>query len=846
LGIDALMVDEAHEFKNLSVPTMLGSLPGVPKGDSKRAFDMRIKTWNLRRRGGRVVFATGTPVLNTLGEVFIMQKYLQEEVLAAHGIEHFDAWASTFAETQTVFEMTPDGGGFRMNTRLCKFVNLPELFKLWFQMTFSRSREQLGLPTPRLVGSKPIPVSVPGSSTLKALVRSFVARVEAIKSGAVEPWDDNMLKVTSDGRKAALDVRLVTGGAEEPACKINMLVNTVASLHHRFEAARATQLIYCELSTPKPRKSVQDSADKLTDGADGDEAGESELDKSFVYHEIRAKLAARGIPAEQVAFIQEHNTKTRRAALFMALNRGDVRVLIASKQSTGMNIQKRLLALHNLDAPWRPGDLEQRVGRIERQGNGWPEVFVCNYVTEGSFDGYIWQTLETKARFIGQMRSGDVTIRAIDDISEVVLSAAEIKAIASGNPKVIRKVQLDAELVKLESLRSSHRDTQARMRRKLQDIAWSRERMAERRALLVAAQAVVAPFADADFTAAIVKGAMTNEAVAYSKRDAAGKALNAIALEVAAQAQAANERITRTVGSYQGLLIRAQASPISAVAEVFLAIEQDGQVEAITGNPIKLGNDQGVFASIDWQIRDIPEWTQRIDQEGARYDQEEAQIKVALTLPWDQAERYTALENELAALNAELSKVNEDSADQATDSAAQDAKRVAQIADTITLEVVETSDVEAAALEVAAALPQLPPAALPEPSDMAAMEAAMAQLAATQALTDTEEAEIAAELADAEAAQAATIDAPAAPEVLELPPLALEIQPLTLSLTANDVVRVPHTSRSTLVFGSLEHIGQVKGKKAAKGTKRANTQVAATVEMFAVEGAPAQLQLALF
>ncbi|HJZ50434.1 MAG TPA: helicase-related protein, partial [Roseiflexaceae bacterium] len=374
-----------------------------------------------------------------------MQKYLQEEVLAAHGIEHFDAWASTFAETQTVFEMTPDGGGFRMNTRLCKFVNLPELFNLWFQMTFSRSREQLGLPTPRLISGKPIPISVPGSSTLKALVRSFVERVEAIKNGSVEPWQDNMLKVTSDGRKAALDVRLLTGGAEEPACKINMLVNTVAELHHRFDAAKATQLIYCELSTPKSSGQAQEGKQPAED-MDGGEAADVQLDKSFVYHEIRAKLAARGIPAEQVAFIQEHNTKTRRAALFAAMNRGDVRVLIASKQSTGMNIQKRLIALHNLDAPWRPGDLEQRVGRIERQGNLWPEVFVCNYVTESSFDGYIWQTLETKSRFIQQMRSGDVTIRAIDDISEVVLSAAEIKAITSGNPKVIRKVQLDAEL----------------------------------------------------------------------------------------------------------------------------------------------------------------------------------------------------------------------------------------------------------------------------------------------------------------------------------------------------------------------------------------------------------------
>ena len=786
---------------------MLGSLPGVPKGDSKRAFDMRIKTWELRRRGGRVVFATGTPVLNTLGEVFIMQKFLQEEVLATHGIEHFDAWASTFAETQTVFEMSPDGGNFRMNTRLCKFVNLPELFALWFQMTFSRSREQLGLPTPRLVGGKPIAVSVPGSPMLKALVRWFVGRVEAIKRGAVEPWEDNMLKVTSDGRKAALDVRLVAGGPEEPACKINMLVSTVAALHHRYDAAKATQLIYCELSTPKPQRQ---------EAAAEEDAAEPELDKSFVYHEIRAKLAARGIPREQVAFIQEHNTKTRRAALFAAMNRGDVRVLIASKQSTGMNIQQRLIALHNLDAPWRPGDLEQRVGRIERQGNAWPEVYVCNYVTEGSFDGFLWQTLETKARFIGQMRSGDVTIRALDDISEVVLSAAEIKAIASGNPKVIRKVQLDAELIKLASLRSSHRDTQARMRSKLQDIAWSRERMAQRRALLVAAQAAAAPYADADFKAAIVKGAMTNEAVAYTKREAAGKALNAIALELAAQAQLGRERVTRTVGSYHGLLLRAQASAMTGCADVFLAVEQCGAVEAISGLPIKLGSDQGVFASIDWQIRDLGEAIRRIDQEGAAKDHEQAQLAAALTQPWDQAEHYAALAAELEALNAELAKVGEHPAE----TAGTLANPEPITADAGALRVVEASDAEACELAIGASstrLPALPPLALPEPSDLAAMAATIAGLLSAAPRTDVIDLEVEAE------AEAAVAE----PVAFEPPVL----------LGQDDVIWAPRPSRSTLVFGDPAHFQRPRPRRQPPVTRAG--------DLLTVEPAAPQ-QLALF
>jgi hypothetical protein len=281
------------------------------------------------------------------------------------------------------------------------------------------------------------------------------------------------------------------------------------------------------------------------------------------------------------------------------------------------------------------------------------------------------------------------------------------------------------------------------------------------------------------------------------------------------------------------------------IADIFLAVEQNGAVEAITGTPVKLGNDHGVFASIDWQIRDIPEAIRRIDAEGVAKDQEEAQITVALTLPWDQAERYTAVQEELAALNAELSKTNADRASQPTDSITPTTEASAQFADTAALEIVETSDVDATALQVAL-LPQLPPAALPEPSDLAAMELAMAQLAATHSLTAAEEAEIAAQLvAEADAdAQMAAIDAPAAPEALEQP-VTLEIQPVRIVLTQADVVRAAHTSRSTLVFGSMEHIGQIKGKRAAKPAKRTGAEMA-TMDLFAIAAAPAQVQLTLF
>ncbi len=781
LGIDALFVDEAHEFKNLAVPTLLGNLPGVPKGDSKRAFDMRIKTWDLRRRGGRVVFATGTPVLNTLGEVFIMQKYLQEDVLAAHGIEHFDAWASTFAETQTVFEMTPDGGGFRMNTRLCKFVNLPELFNLWFQMTFSRSREQLGLPTPTLVSGKPIPISVPGTPTLKRLVASFVRRVEAIKAGAVEPAEDNMLKVTSDGRKAALDVRLVRGGAEEPVCKINMLVATVAELYQRYDAAKATQLIYCELATPRPQRPAPDtpSAELLHDELN--ELAEAGPDKNFVYHEIRAKLAARGIPPAQVAFIQEHNTKTKRAALFAAMNRGDVRVLLASKQSTGMNIQQRLIALHNLDAPWRPGDLEQRVGRIERQGNAWPEVYVCNYVTESSFDGYTWQTLETKSRFIGQMRSGDVTIRAIDDISEVVLSAAEIKAIASGNPKVMRKVQLDAELITLASLQASYRDTQARLRRKLHDDAYTRARMAERRSLLLAAQALVGAQSDQEFTAAVVKSALTHEALLYTKRELAGQALRAIAMQVYAQAQASNQPVRRTIGAYRGLVLLAQVHPRAGAPEVVLAIEHHERIEPVAAYPVKCETDQGVFASVDAQVRGIAEAIRAIEAEFRAKDGEEAQIQAALAQPWDQAALYAALQTELEALNTELSGAQQPAPATADD---------LQSCDDLELAIVAEHDLSElpCPAPVIEAWAVLPPVALPAPADPLAMEAAL--LALQQA--NPRFAEPVAALAPA------SEEAPPEAVPAEVPS---DLPATILVLAPTDLLPPARSSRSTLVFG---------------------------------------------
>jgi hypothetical protein len=468
-------------------------------------------------------------------------------------------------------------------------------------------------------------------------------------------------------------------------------------------------------------------------------------------------------------------------------------------------------------------------------------VYVCNYVTEGSFDGFIWQTLETKSRFIGQMRSGDVTIRAIDDISEVVLSAAEIKAIASGNPKVIRKVQLDAELTKLASLQSSHRDTQVRMRRKLGDIAYGRERMRERRAMLIAAQAVAEKHQDKDFKAAVVKGALTNEAVAYTKREAAGQALRQVAAELLAQAELSNQKVARTIGAYHGFMVCVQAHPHAAAPDVFLALEQDGTVTPIFAYPIKCETDIGVFASADSQIRGIPESIQRLDAELTRMDQEEAQITAAFDLPWDQAERYAQLSAELEALNAELNRKDDSAA--ATESAAETASGgiVTTPAASRELHIVEVSDADVLERTVAQPVAPtllMPPVALPEPSDWAVMEAAMAQLATMGAVVEVEEDEVEA-VVEIETAAEAT-------DVLDLPPVALGVSQPTaveLAIGREDVILPKRTSRSTLVFGNTEHIKRTKQKQQTRQAK--HISAAKTADMFAAEPA-APLQMCLF
>jgi N12 class adenine-specific DNA methylase len=461
LGVDRLFADEAHYFKNLFYVSKMTRLAGLPQTASQRALDMFLKVRHLQQvnGGGGVVFATGTPIANSVAEMFTMQRYLQLTALRSLHVDHFDAWAGTFGEPVTAMELSPDGAGYRLNTRFARFINVPELMGQFRQVADIQTRTMLNLPIPKLRGERPTIVSSPCSPELKEVVRGLVERAEAIRHRAVPPRDDNMLLVTTDGRKAALDLRLYDSGSRDvPDSKVNRAVAEVVRIWRDTRAERSTQMVFCDLSTP-------------TDG------------KGFsVYEDMRDKLVMAGIPDAELAFIQDYDSDTAKAGLFKDVRSGRVRILFGStsKMGSGTNVQARLIALHHLDAPWRPADVEQREGRILRQGNTNAEVQIYRYVTEGSFDAYMWQTLETKAKFIAQIMTGDTSLRRLEDVDGSALTYAEVKAIASGNPRVIEKASVDAEVARLTRLRSQHFEAQYSMRNQLRQLTADIPRMERR------------------------------------------------------------------------------------------------------------------------------------------------------------------------------------------------------------------------------------------------------------------------------------------------------------------------------------------------------------------------------
>jgi N12 class adenine-specific DNA methylase len=464
LGIDRLFVDEAHYFKNLFYLSEMTRIAGLPQTASERAFDMFLKVRHIQavNGGGGVTFATGTPIANSMAEMFTMQRYLQPDELKKHNLHHFDSWAATFGEPVTAMELAPDGAGYRLNTRFARFINVPELMQIFRQSADVQTAQMLNLPRPKLEGEKPAIRNAPASPELKMFVEGLARRAEALKRGRVDPREDNMLKITTEGRKAALDLRLMIPHLpDDPQSKVNLAVENIHRLWEATKDERLTQLVFCDLSTPQ--------------------------DRGFsVYNDMADKLKHLGIPENEIAFIQDYDADNAKLGLFRSVRAGKIRILFGStqKMGSGTNVQERLIALHHLDAPWRPADVEQREGRILRQGNRNSSVQIYRYVTEGSFDAYMWQTLETKAKFISQVMSGDMTVRRLEDMDSAALTYAEVKAIASGNPLVIEKAQVDAELIRLTRLRSAHAEEQYRIRNSLRHSREEVEKWTERLANL--------------------------------------------------------------------------------------------------------------------------------------------------------------------------------------------------------------------------------------------------------------------------------------------------------------------------------------------------------------------------
>lgn len=436
LGVDSLMVDEAHQFKNLAVQTKMQNVSGITTAESRKATDLLMKCQYLDEiTGGKgVVFCTGTPISNSAAELYTMMRYIQADTLREHGLYAFDAWAANFGETVSAMELAPEGTGYRMKTRFARFNNLPELISMWKLAADVQTADMLKLEVPELEGGKPTVIMCPPTELQKHTIQALGERAEAVRAGSVDPHMDNMLKITTDGRKLALDQRLLNPALpDDPGSKANACADKVYEIWAQTRERRSTQLIFSDLAT-------------------------SGTGAWNVYDDIRDKLIARGVPKEEIAYIHDANTDAKKAALFARVRAGKVRVLLGStqKMGAGTNVQTKLIALHHLDVPWRPSDIEQREGRILRQGNENKRVQIFRYATEGSFDAYSWQLIENKQRYISQIMTSKTPARSCEDLDEATLTYAEVKALCAGNPLIKEKMDLDNEVARLSTLRSAH------------------------------------------------------------------------------------------------------------------------------------------------------------------------------------------------------------------------------------------------------------------------------------------------------------------------------------------------------------------------------------------------------
>ena len=473
LGVDRLYVDEAHSFKNLFLYTKMRNVAGLSTTDAQKSSDMLLKCRYIDEltHGKGVTFATGTPISNSMTELYTMMRYLQHDMLKRNSLTHFDCWASAFGETTTAIELAPEGTGYRARTRFAKFFNLPELMNLFREAADIKTADQLNLPTPTAVYHTEV---TQPTALQQQMVQELSQRAAKVHSGAIAPTEDNMLKITSDGRKLGLDQRVINPDLpDDPNSKVNLCVNNIHRIWQDGQTEKLTQLVFCDLSTPKGK--AAQSGRIAAKGTDSPElhALEAAIDAETgpeeppftIYDDIREKLVARGIPREQIAFIHEANTEVRKKELFAKVRSGQVRVLMGStfKMGAGMNVQDRLVALHDLDCPWRPGDLEQRSGRIIRQGNRNKEVHIYRYVTESTFDAYLWQTVENKQKFISQIMTSKSPVRSCEDIDEAALSYAEIKALCAGDERIREKMDLDVDVARLRLMKANHQSQQYRL-----------------------------------------------------------------------------------------------------------------------------------------------------------------------------------------------------------------------------------------------------------------------------------------------------------------------------------------------------------------------------------------------
>ena len=547
LGVDRIFVDEAHYYKNLFFHTKMRNVSGIAQSEAMKSSDLFMKCRILdEQTGGRgTVFATGTPVSNSMAELYTMQRYLQYGELERLGFSHFDCWASTFGETVTALELAPEGTGYRQKTRFSRFYNLPELMSMFKQVADVQTADTLALPTPKVhlrnVAVQPSPVQ-------RELVAGLAERAEAVRAGSVPAEKDNMLLITNDGRKIALDQRLADPALPDfEGSKVNACCENVLRIWRDGAEERLTQLVFCDLSTPKG-------------------------DGSFnVYDDLRRKLVARGVPEGEVAFIHDTDTEAKKLALFGKVNAGAVRILMGStqKMGAGTNVQRRLAAIHDLDCPWRPADLQQRLGRIERQGNMNAEVEAYRYVTEGTFDAYLYQLVEGKQRFIAQVMTSKSPVRTAADVDEAALSYAELKALATGNPLVKERMGLDVEVSRLRMLKADH----LAQKYALEDKAAKDypQRMASLSARLESLEADVAK-ARANPPPTKEAFSMDVRGTAFRERAAAGEAVLAARGEM-------TETGAMPLGSYRGFSLELTFDRMSAAFEMRIVGEAEHKCE---------------------------------------------------------------------------------------------------------------------------------------------------------------------------------------------------------------------------------------------------------------------------